>query len=272
MGDLGSSFLEGCVDKTSVGVLLRVGIESTGDQVLDGNLDGTHVALSGEVEVFVEKITVSVLLGRPSTAPFGPWRVRVSGWIVATLEGVQQGLVSGKSLFRDHVTDQNHHDLIGEFFRHVAEVLHILFPAVLGKVGEEVLGLPRCLASLQKDLVDHGSGNRGNVVDNLHVLGVQELVRLESLQHGVLLEIGSGDVLELLLGYRRGIDGHLQLRGGTRRTKGGLLSLEGNDVSQRAESHQYPHEKAVVVMIRHFVVFFVSGFDQAVTNLVAIKR
>mmetsp|Transcript_19882 Transcript_19882/g.32628 ORF Transcript_19882/g.32628 Transcript_19882/m.32628 type:complete len:256 (-) Transcript_19882:487-1254(-) len=54
MGDLGGTFLERSVEKATVGVLTSAGVESTGNKMLNGNLNCTHVRLSTEVKVLIQ--------------------------------------------------------------------------------------------------------------------------------------------------------------------------------------------------------------------------
>ena len=149
VGDLRGSFLEGGVEESSVGVLLGSGVESRRDEVLDGDLDGSEVALAGQVEVLVEEVAVAVLLGGPPARPSRPRAVGRAGGVVAPLESVQERLVGREGLLRDHVADEDDEQIVGASLRGLTEVLDVLFPLRLGHVGEVVLRLPRLLAGLE---------------------------------------------------------------------------------------------------------------------------
>lgn len=112
VGYFGGPLLEGRVEEAAVGVLARSGVESGGDEVLDGDFDGAHVALAREVEVFVEEVSVAVFFGGPAARPAGPGAVGGADGVVAALEGVEQGLVGGQGFFGDHVSDEDHEEVV----------------------------------------------------------------------------------------------------------------------------------------------------------------
>jgi len=140
--DFCGSFLKGGVKKSSVWIFLGSGVEAIRDEVLDGDLDRAHVALAGEVEVLVEKISVAIFFRGPPSRPAGPRGFSGTGGIVAALEGVEEGLVGGESFFRDHVADEDDEDFVRDAGCHFAEILDIFDPCIFGEVWEEVLWLP----------------------------------------------------------------------------------------------------------------------------------
>lgn len=58
VGDLGGALLEGGVDEALVGVLLDLGVEPVGDEVLDRHLDRAHVHAARQVQVAVQQVPV----------------------------------------------------------------------------------------------------------------------------------------------------------------------------------------------------------------------
>lgn len=112
VGYFGGSLLEGGVEEAAVGVLARPGVEAGGDEVLNGDFDGAHVALAREVEVFVEEVSVAVFFGGPAARPAGPGAVGGADGVVAALEGVEEGLVGGQGFFGDHVAYEDYEEVV----------------------------------------------------------------------------------------------------------------------------------------------------------------
>ena len=56
---------------------------------------------------------MTIFLGGPSPTPSGPGRIGGADGIVAPLEGVEEGLVGGQSLFGDHVPDEDYEYVVG---------------------------------------------------------------------------------------------------------------------------------------------------------------
>lgn len=69
MGDLGGALLEGGVDETQIWVVFGLGVHTTADQVLNGDLNSLHVHPAGEHAVLVHQVAVSVFLCSPFTGP-----------------------------------------------------------------------------------------------------------------------------------------------------------------------------------------------------------
>ena len=150
VADLGGTLLEGGVNEATVRVLLCSGVEAGGDEMLDGNLDGAHVAPAAEVQVLVEEVAVAVLLGGPAAAPSGPGRVGGTGGIVASLEGVEEGLIGGEGLLRYHVANQNNENIVRNARGLSTEFTNLLLKVVLGQVRQVVLRLPGLVTGLEK--------------------------------------------------------------------------------------------------------------------------
>mmetsp|Transcript_24916 Transcript_24916/g.44135 ORF Transcript_24916/g.44135 Transcript_24916/m.44135 type:complete len:402 (+) Transcript_24916:254-1459(+) len=204
--DLGGPFLERSVHESSVGVLSGIRVEPVGDQVLNGDFDAAHVAFSTEVQIFVQEISVSVFFGRPSAAPSSPSRVGVSRGIIAAFKSVEERLVGGKGFLRDHVTDKNNHEIIGNSFHHLSHFLDFVFPSFLGKIGEEVLWLPGFFPSLQKNFIDHGTSNGSDVLNDFDVFGIQKAGRLETFLKTVRAKLGTANILIFFLGNHGGVN------------------------------------------------------------------
>ena len=150
VADLGGALLEGGVDEATVGVLLCSGVEAGCDEVLNGNLDRAHVAAATKVQVLVEEVAVAVLLGGPTAAPPGPGRVGRAGGVIASLEGVEEGLIGGKGLLCDHIADQHNEDIVRHARGLATEITNLLLKVVLSQVREVVLRLPGLVTGLEK--------------------------------------------------------------------------------------------------------------------------
>lgn len=140
VGDFGGAFLEGGVDEAVVGVGVGLGVEAVGDEVVDGDFNGTHVDAAGEAEVGVEEVAVAVFLGGPAAEPDGP-----GGGVVAFVilgDVVEGDGIAGEGLFGDHVADEDDEEFVGDFAGALAEVVDLFVPVFGGEVGEVIGGLP----------------------------------------------------------------------------------------------------------------------------------
>mmetsp|Transcript_16540 Transcript_16540/g.47483 ORF Transcript_16540/g.47483 Transcript_16540/m.47483 type:complete len:383 (+) Transcript_16540:161-1309(+) len=206
VADLGGALLEGGVDEATVGVLLCSWVEAGSDEMLNGNLDGAHVAAAAKVQVLIEEITVAVLLGGPAAAPTGPGRVARAGRIIASLEGVQEGLIGGEGLLCYHIANQHNEDIVRHARGLSTEITNLLLKVILSQVGEVVLRLPSLITSLEKHIVHHGPSNGGKIFDNFNVLGIQELGPRQALLEALIVEVNAANVLVFLLGDHGRVD------------------------------------------------------------------
>mmetsp|Transcript_10911 Transcript_10911/g.14631 ORF Transcript_10911/g.14631 Transcript_10911/m.14631 type:complete len:214 (-) Transcript_10911:546-1187(-) len=108
----GRTLLEGSVNKSSVRVLLSTRVEAAGDEVLNGDLNTSHVTPTTKVKVLIQEITVSVLLRGPTPAPTGPWRFCGACGVITTLESIQKCLICGKCFFSYHISDKDYKHII----------------------------------------------------------------------------------------------------------------------------------------------------------------
>jgi hypothetical protein len=99
----GGPLLEGRVDEAEVGVVLRLGVHPTADQILDGDLHGLHVNTTCKVDVLVHQVAVPVLLCSPRARPVRPGRLCSASLIAHTVQGVQHGHVCWQRLLRDQI-------------------------------------------------------------------------------------------------------------------------------------------------------------------------
>ena len=150
VADLGGTLLEGGVNEATVRVLLCSWVEAGRDEMLDGDLDGAHVAPAAEVQVLVEEVAVAVLLGGPAAAPSGPGRVGSTGGIIASLEGVEKGLIGGEGLLCYHVANQNNENVVRNARGLSTEFTNLFLKVILRQVRKVVLRLPGLITGLEK--------------------------------------------------------------------------------------------------------------------------
>mmetsp|Transcript_5003 Transcript_5003/g.11224 ORF Transcript_5003/g.11224 Transcript_5003/m.11224 type:complete len:254 (-) Transcript_5003:818-1579(-) len=148
--DLGRTFLETCIDKATVRILSCIGVETLCDEMLDGHLDASHVASSGQVQVLVEQIAVAILLRCPAATPPGPTSLRSAGGIIATLKCVQQCLIRGEGFFCYHVTNQDNQQVIRNVGSLSPYILDFILPTFFRKIRKKILRLPSRFSCFQK--------------------------------------------------------------------------------------------------------------------------
>mmetsp|Transcript_9910 Transcript_9910/g.22413 ORF Transcript_9910/g.22413 Transcript_9910/m.22413 type:complete len:412 (+) Transcript_9910:1150-2385(+) len=144
------TLLEASVNEAQVRVVLRLRVHAASNEVLDRHLHLPHVHASCQPEVFVQKVAVTVLLGRPCSRPRRPRRSGGTRLVTHTIERVQHRHVRRKRLLRDHVADDRHKVVVGQALRTLAQLAHFVEEAVALRVGEVVLRLPRALDGLKQ--------------------------------------------------------------------------------------------------------------------------
>mmetsp|Transcript_2373 Transcript_2373/g.3655 ORF Transcript_2373/g.3655 Transcript_2373/m.3655 type:complete len:205 (-) Transcript_2373:114-728(-) len=168
--------------------------------MLDGNLNIAHITLSSEVQIFIQKISMTIFFGSPSSAPSSPCRVGCSSGVVASFKGVEKGLVGGERFFGDHVSNEDDEDIVGNPVRHLSEFLHLVIPTILCQIREVVLWLPCLFACFEENFINHCIDHGRKVLYDLNVFGIKKRCSHQSLLECLIIKVDTTDVFVLLIG------------------------------------------------------------------------
>mmetsp|Transcript_18508 Transcript_18508/g.24020 ORF Transcript_18508/g.24020 Transcript_18508/m.24020 type:complete len:214 (+) Transcript_18508:583-1224(+) len=206
MGYFRSALLERGVYKSFVRILLCFRVESARDQMLDRYFNRSHVTATCKIKIFIQKVSMTVLLRGPASRPSGPICLCISSRIITPFECIEQGLVGRKSLLCDHVSNQHNKCLVGDFIGHFTHFFHLVIPFILRQVRQKILRLPSFVTSFQQNVIHHPTSNGSNVLNNFHMSRVEIFCGRQTLLKFIFLETHTADVFIFLRRHSGRID------------------------------------------------------------------
>lgn len=122
---------------------------SRANKILNCLLNLPHIHSPSKVQIFVQEVTMPVLLSSPCPCPNCPGSGACTRLIPDTIEGVKHSLVCWKSLLSNHVSNQTNKVIIRDLLGTFSELLNFIMKSFRCWIREEILWLPTLLDWLQ---------------------------------------------------------------------------------------------------------------------------
>ena len=117
-------------------------------QILNCLLNLFHVYPSREIKILVEKVTMPILFSSPCPCPYRPRSKACTSLISNTIQCIKHRLVSWKSFFCDHISNQHNKIVIRKFLWSFPQLLDLLIESFRLRLRQKILWLPTFLNRL----------------------------------------------------------------------------------------------------------------------------